>query len=395
MGNKAVVLGANYYIGLSIIRCLGEHGIKVAAVDYKKEGSYGLHSRYLSEALLAPHYKEDPEALLQFLIDYAKGQDKPPVLYPSADPYVEFVDKYLDLLSEYYLLPSIEKGLYTKVMNKESLHSLALKHGVKVPETLDVNEDDFWDQVDRTMTFPCIVKPTDSPAFVAVFRKKLFIVENKDQLKEAIEKAKEAGLEVIVQRIIPGFDDHMYTFDAHLNKDSKVTHWLTCQKHRQYPINFGASVYTEQKYVKELYDIGAPFLEAIGWKGFAEIEFKKDAETGEYYLIEINVRTTNLNSLLRKAGLNFPFILYKELTDKPLEPKAVTRDTGLVFWYAFEDILAVKGYLKTRQLSFGRVFKSYFKKKAYAIWSIRDPKPALAFLVNKLGRVFRKIFKRK
>lgn len=34
MANKAVVLGANYYIGLSTIRCLGVHGVHVAAVDY-------------------------------------------------------------------------------------------------------------------------------------------------------------------------------------------------------------------------------------------------------------------------------------------------------------------------------------------------------------------------
>lgn len=37
-------------------------------------------------------------------------------------------------------------------------------------------------------------------------------------------------------------------------------------------------------------------------KDFAEIEFKKDAVTGEFYLIEVNVRITNLNSLLYKAG---------------------------------------------------------------------------------------------
>ena len=72
--------------------------------------------------------------------------------------------------------------------------------------------------------------------------------------------------------------------------------------------------------------------------------------TGKYYLIEINARTTNLNSLLFKAGVNMPYIAYRELIGKPLEPYAVTHDTNLVFWYAYEDLLAVRGYLKTGQL---------------------------------------------
>src|SRR5699024_7123431 len=129
-----------------------------------------------------------------------------------------------------------------------------------------------------------LVKPVDTAAFTERFRRKLFKVHSEKELEEAITKSKKAGLQVIVQRIIPGFDDHMYTFDAYLNQDSKVTHWATAQKHRQYPINFGASVYTVQKYVPGLYEIGAPFLEAIKFKGFAEIEFKKDEETGDFYL---------------------------------------------------------------------------------------------------------------
>lgn len=393
MNNKAVILGANYYIGLSTIRCLGLHGIEVAAVDYSNEGTYGFYSKYCSEKLVGPHYRKDPKGLVDFLIDYAKKQTSPPVLIPCADPYVEFVDAHLDLLRKYFLIPQTEQGLYTKAMNKETLHSLAVEHGVLVPETVRVDEENFIQKVEEIVKYPCLVKPTDSPAFVSRFRKKLFKVFNREELEASIKMAQDANLEVIVQRIIPGFDDHMYTFDAYLNQDSKVTHWLTCQKFRQYPINFGASVYTGQRYVPELFEIGAQFLEAIKWKGFAEIEFKKDAETGKFYLIEINVRITNLNNLLYKAGVNMPYLTYMELTGEPQKPYAITRDTGLVFWYAYEDLLAVRDYIKTGQLTLGQVIRSYFKPKAYAIWDWLDPAPAFVFMDKMLKRVSGKIFK--
>ncbi len=391
MKNKAVILGSNYYIGLSAIRCLGIEGVHTVAVDYSEKDRYGAESKYCSEKLIAPHYKKHKEEFIEFLKEYAENQKLPPVLIPCHDSYLEVVDEYLDELGELYLIPQTRAGLYTRVMNKETLHKLALKKGVAVPETVGADEENLYEKVETRVKYPCIVKPVDSSAFVAKFRTKIFKVNNEAELRNALEKAKNADLEVIVQRIIPGFDDHMYTFDAYLNRDSKVTHWMTAQKYRQYPINFGASVYTIQKYVPELYDIGANFLENIGYKGFAEIEFKKDAETGEYYLIEINARITNFNNLIYKVGLNIPYITYMEMIGQPLEPKAVTEDTNRAFWYVYEDILAVRDYIRTGQLTLGEILRSLLRPKAYAIWSLSDPKPALEFFKMTVRNVLRKI----
>jgi predicted ATP-grasp superfamily ATP-dependent carboligase len=219
----------------------------------------------------------------------------------------------------------------------------------------------------------------------------MFKVHNTDELNAAINKAKAHDLEVFVQRIIPGFDDHMYTFDCYLNQSSKVTHYMTCNKNRQYPINFGASVYTKQVHVPKLFEIGAPFLEAVGFKGFAEIEFKKDEQTGKYYLIEINVRTTNLNILLEKVGLNFPYIAYQELIGQPVPNKNIEISTNRTFVYAFEDVLAIKGYVQSKQLSIASVFLSLFRRKAYAIWAFDDTKPYFSYMGALFGKVFDKL----
>ncbi|MEN2767118.1 carboxylate--amine ligase [Ornithinibacillus xuwenensis] len=388
MNHKAVILGNNYYIGLSTIRSLGAEGVHTVAVDYSEEDRYGAASKYCSESLLVPHYKTDTEGFINALIDYAKKQADKPVLIPCHDTYLEVIDAHLNKIKEYYLIPQTEQGLATRVMNKDTLHALATEHGVRVPETVRIHEPNFHDRVENEIKYPCLVKPFDSPSFVATFRKKIFKVHNREELDEALAMAKDADLEVFVQRIIPGFDDHMYTFDAYLNQESKITHWTTCQKLRQYPINFGASVYTIQKFTPELFDIGSKFLEGIGYKGFAEIEFKKDEETGEFYLIEINARITNFNHLLYKVGLNFPYITYREMIGAPLEPKSVTETTNRAFWYGYEDALAVKDYIKSGQLKTSEVVKSLFRPKAYAIWSISDPKPAVAFMKTRLGKLF-------
>lgn len=394
MKNKAVILGSNYYIGLSIIRSLGKEGIYTVAFDYSSEGSYGAKSKYLGEQIICPHYDKEAEKLVEFLIDYAKEEEYKPVLYPTADPYAEFIDDNLERLKEHYHIWMTEPGLWTKIMDKQGIFELAIEHGMPVPETLKPADDDFIEQVERKLGFPCIIKPADSTAFVDKFKKKLFECHDMEELIERLSQVEEAGLEVVVQRIIPGFDDHMYTFDAYMDQDSEVTHWTTCQKHRQFPINYGASAYTEQRDVPELYDMSADFFRDIGYKGFGEIEYKKDSETGKYYMIEINARTTNFDALLTKIGINFPYVAYRDIIGDPLPKMDDALDTGVYFRYFQEDFLAIREYIRTGQLERGEIIRSLaFKKKAPAIWSWDDPKPGLSYSRDIFKKAVDRIFR--
>lgn len=390
-GHKAVVLGCNYYIGLSIIRCLGQEGIHVTGVHYQEEGAYAFKSKYLAEKLIAPHHEKEAEQFKDFLIDFAKKQEKKPVLYPTADPFVLLIDKYFDELTQYYLINQTQQGFWSDIIDKDKLYLLAEQHNVLTPKSFSTDDADLIGKVESQLGYPCIIKPFDSSTFVSTFRRKLFKINNREELIEKLKAVKDENIEVAVQQLIQGFDDHMYTFDAYLNQEAKVTHWVTAQKQRQYPINFGASVYIKQRYVPELVEIGKPFLEAIGYKGFAEIEFKKDAETGKYYLIEINARTTNFNQMLAEVGFNMPLLAYKELTGQPIGQKVLKDTTDYGFHYMYEDLHASRAYIKSKQLSLKQIMKTYTDKRVGAIWNPKDPKPGFAYVGIILNKVKKKV----
>ena len=390
--NKAVVLGTNYYVGLSIIRCLGRNGVPVVAVDYSEESRYGAKSKYLSEKHLAPHYKQDPKGLLDFLIDYGKKQDLKPVLYPGADPYVEFIDTYFDELKEFYLFPMDRKGFWTEVMDKYRMSLLAQKYGVKVPETINSKDENLIERVREEIKYPCIIKPMDSASFVKAYRRKVFIIKTEEELIEKVDMIHKDNHGIVIQRIIPGPEENCYCYDAYLNQDSKVTHYTSAYKIRQWPNNFGASTYAKQKWIPELHDICKPFLESIKFKGFAEIELKRDENTGEIYLIEVNVRTINFNEMLAKCGLNFPYIAYLEMTDKIPENKSVETETGYVFHYMYEDIFALRGYLKSKQMGPRKILKDFTLKRVHSTWSWDDPMPGLYFVSTIAGKVLGRTF---
>lgn len=384
---KALVLGGNYYIGLSAIRCLGRKGVWTAASDYDKKRAFAFRSRYCREQLLLPHYNMEDE-FIAALVEYGQHQDYKPLLIPTADAYAAVLDRCCDQLKEHFLLPNPRPRFFEEIMDKERLHALAIRHQVAVPESLPPDEAG---RVEKELGFPCLVKPLNSPEFVKAFRVKMFVASNRRELDQALEQCSRLGIEVLIQRIIPGFDDCMHTYDAYVDQQGQVTHWLTCRKQRQYPINYGASVYTRQEYIPRLHAIGEPFLEAIGYRGFAEIEFKYDRERDRYYLIEINVRLSNLNVLLERAGLNFPWILYRDLTGSPLPPQAVTRNTGLHFWFAREDVFALRDYIRAGQLGLGSALGSLFRRIVPAIWEWRDPVPSLAYAGLMLRRLWNKL----
>lgn len=136
-------------------------------------------------------------------------------------------------------------------------------------------------------------------------------------------------------------------------------------------------------------------LEGIKFKGFSEIELKRDMNTGEIYLIEVNVRTINFNEMLAKSGLNFPLIAYLEMTDKIPENKSVETETGYVFHYMYEDLFAVREYLRTGQMSLGKIIGDNTTKKVHSTWSWDDPMPGIYFVGTIIGKIFRRALGKK
>lgn len=386
--HKAVVLGTNYYIGLGVVRALGMSGVSVTTVDYE-QSHYGV-SKYVRERLIAPHYKEEEEACVQFLIDYAKKQSHKPVLFPTADLYVEFMEDHFDVLKEYYLWPNDQKGLYRSLMDKAALLNFTEKYNIKTPEILPMDTKDLYRRVTEEFGYPCIIKPKDSMPFVNAYRAKVFRIHNERELKEKMEMIRRDGHEVFVQRIIKGPEENCYSFDVYMDRHGKAISYMTTCKIRQWPINFGASTYAKQKYIPELYNICMPLFEGIGYRGFAEVELKRDEETGDIYLIEVNVRFVNFVWLQYSMGMNTPLYYFLDSIGEDVEGPKITEDREVYWKYKYEDIPAIAAYLKTGQMTLGKIIKDYRFQKVSSTWCVKDPGPGWSFFKWAIGH---KLFK--
>ncbi|NLA27904.1 MAG: hypothetical protein GX878_10980 [Firmicutes bacterium] len=381
MTSPAVLLGADL-ITLGAYRTLGRHGIKVYALSSNFTGAYALSSRYIFKKILIPDVKENEEALADFLIEFGKQFSKPPVLMASSDSYAIMISRYAEHLAKYFLFPDNPPGLLEAVINKKSLYSMAMDKGLSMPKTLFPGDGEGCMPAPTTgMNYPCIVKPSISEDFVKIFRQKCLVVNNAEELEEALKQVNKMDLEVMVQEIIPGFDDQMYMFDVYIDSTGRATHTFLAQKLRQFPINFGSSTLAHHCHDRQITDLGLEFFYKLGYRGFGEIEFKKDPRDNHIYMIEINARLSRTNALLDAAGTEFAYIIYRDLLNQPLPEVHFHEEKPWAFYFFYEDIFAVSAYRKSGQLAWKEILRPWFShRKAHAIWAGDDIGPFFSFV---------------
>jgi len=393
-----VILGANFYTALGAIRTLGRRGIPVYALDYHFPTAYALSSRYVTRKILCPNINTEESELADFLIDLGKEFPAKPVLMATADNYALLISRYAEQLADYYIFPDNKAGLLEKIIDKKGLAQLALEHDLRIPQTYIVDQNSDLSEISRDIQYPCIIKPALSHKFVKIFRQKCLLAENKTGLLSALETARVSELEVMVQEIIPGFDDRMYVFDVYVDRQGRATHTFSAQKLRQFPINFGSSTLTHHLYDQELIELGLDYIKRLGYRGYSEIEFKKHPSTKEFYMIEINARLSTLNVLFDKCGIEFVFIMYKDLIGEPLPDFHLKEEKPWAFWHAYEDTISIAAYLKKKQLTIGQIAKPWLShRKAHAIWAADDITPLFSFTRLILGKAtgkLRRILKR-
>jgi predicted ATP-grasp superfamily ATP-dependent carboligase len=164
---------------------------------------------------------------------------------------------------------------------------------------------------------------------------------------------------------------------------------MTKQKLRQFPLEVGSGSAMVSVFEPEVADLSRDLLRSFGYRGLANIEFKRDARDGIYRLIEVNPRSSNANQLAVSAGVDFPFLVYRYLTrpDEPEAPSAGFR-VGVTWVHEDLDLQAFLALRKTGELTLAEWVGSLRGPRSWAVFSLRDPAPFLFQVSTHLaGRV--------
>jgi len=259
--------------------------------------------------------------------------------------------------------------------NKWNTYCLAEKLGIAIPRTWCPRSVQELDGIEAE--FPLGVKPAVKEDFFYATKAKAWRANNRQELRSLFECASRhvAGNEVLIQEIIPGDGNHQLSSCVFF-KDGVALGSMEAKRRRQHPPEFGrAATFVETVDCRELMEPTLRFLRAMNYYGLAEIEYKRDPRDGHYKLLDVNARTWGFHSLGPAAGVDFPYLLFKDQIGEPVE---VCRGRPGVGWIRMiTDIPTSLREIVAGRLSLRSYLKSLKDFSTESVFSGEDLMPTL------------------
>jgi D-aspartate ligase len=368
----AIVLQASGPNSLGIIRSLARAGVRVIACDHDRR-ALGLLSRYAAPSLMADPLAE-PERFLADLTALAREQGGG-VLFATHDEAVAAIGPHEAEIDAVLRRPWSPWERMSALIDKGHQHETARRIGFPVPATVTPEGDGDVVALARDLRFPVILKPRYSPEFRRRFRAQVLEAADPEELRRQWDLAAEYRPQV--SEVIPGGDDQLWTLGSYRDAEGRPLGSFTGRKLRQWPPRFGTARAAESHWDPDYAARGHALLDALGFHGISQVETKRDRRDGRDYLIEVNPRSWLWIGLATNAGVNLPYLAWRDAVGQPLALPPGHR--GNLRW-----ILATKHLTGSlREIRRGewsaRPFAATLRPPVVdGVLDLRDPRPALA-----------------
>ncbi len=318
-GLPAAVIDVGWVNGLAAIRSLGRAGIRVLAVDHRPS-ALGFRSRY-AEPFLCADSHADPTRFVASI--RALGEV---VVFPTHDGQLNLIAQHLGDLQ--VLAPFPAWGILEQVQSKRAQLDHALAAAVDVPQTHYPRTAAEARTAAEEIGLPVLVKPEHPVGFKQRFRRQAFRCETLDEVEDGYTRAAEFG--AMVQELIPGGDDTLYTVGSYVARDGRPLGVFSGRKLRQTPPGIGTCRVGEAVWVQDAVDAALRLLGAFDYFGLSQVEFKRDPRDGKFKLMEINPRLWQWHGLAAACGVDLPRIAYEDLVGET--PERVTMNGERKRW---------------------------------------------------------------
>lgn len=362
------------YQGLGIVRSLGRHRIPVYVVD--DERSIARFSRFATRALRVPDLR-DPTTAVESVLDIGRRHGLHGwVLYPTRDEIVAAFSQEREALAEVFRVPTPPWETVRTAWDKRRTYRLAEELGIPTPRTSYVTSVEELGALD--LAFPVVIKPAIKEHFIHEAKVKALRADNPAQLEDIFGRvcAVIPPDEIMLQELIPGGGERQFSYCAFF-KDGAPVATMVVRRTRQHPHDFGrSSTYVETVDLPELEGPSARFLQEIGYYGLVEMEYKLDASSGLYKLLDVNARTWGFHTVGRRAGVDFPLLLFRDQLGHPVQ--SCRAAPGIRWVRLTTDLPTGVGEILRGRLGIRRFLESVTNFETEAVFERGDLLPGLA-----------------
>ena len=377
--HPVVILGMTIG-GLAVARSLRRRGCLVWGLG-SSPWLPEMWSRCIHPVPVAPLEKgEGP--WLDFLLRFGRRAPYPPVILPCSDKHVALLANHREALEPYFRFVLPNPKLLDQLSDKRGQYLLMEKHNIPRPISFFPENDLEAQLVSQKVSYPCALKPLRSlnlPGFP-----KLWPVHSARELVAMYQKLHQLNIEVMVTELIPGGDDHIFTYCTYLDSRSQSLCHFTKQKLRQHPIRYGIGCLHVSTWRPEVAELGLHILQSIGYRGICFLELKRDGRDDCLKFVELNMRMGLGLEIAISSGVDIPWISYQDAVGVTLQPVPIQMNQrdGIKLIHADWDLASAWGYWIRGELSLREWIKSLEGKRVYGYYNPNDPLPSVIATVR-------------
>ena len=378
--------------GVNLVRALGLAGIP-AVVASSDPDEPAFASRHCRARCLVPAADHEDAALSALValgnrLCAAYGR-RIPLMYGS-DEWLRLVGAHRERLRRYFLLLLSEPLVAESLIEKDRFQSLARRRSLPVPRTLP------WGAGPGTVggaAGAVLVKPRSKVEWhESPMRKRLFNDSKALIYASGADAAADPALalfheQLTFQEYVAGGDTSLWSYHGFADERGRVLASFIGRKLRTHPPLTGESAFIEIAGDAGLDALGREIAARLPLKGIFKMDFKKDATTGEWRLLEINARFNLWLYLGACNGIDLVRCAYDYLVDGT-RPKAGVQPTFARRWLSLAlDYRAFRLLHARGEITTARWLASIAaSRNVYNVFAWSDPGPWLSLWRHRVAR---------
>ena len=310
--------------------------------------AYGVESYAYGRYPMAPtkyskiiHFTTVPDmdnedTMLRILHEFAaQHKGKRLYLFGCTDDYAAMIIRRKAELTE-YIAPGPAADLYGSIQKKAEFYEVCEKFGIPYPDSkiltapvdaAELTEDKLG------FAYPIIVKPSSSVDYWKHpfdTMKKVYTAATPAEAAEIVKTIYASGYpdRMVLQKMVPGGDDHMRVLTAFSDENGKVRamclgHTMV-EEHTPHGLGNHAAIVSEDTASLPLVENIRKMLEACRYTGFSNFDIKYSGTPGDYRVFEINLRQGRTNFFVTLNGFNLAEYFVDDLVlGNPMEGDTV------------------------------------------------------------------------
>ena len=386
--HRAIVVGIDTPIGLTVVRELGQHGVQVYGLAQSRS-AVGLYSRYLEGGYIREREEERRVEQINTIARTTGAK----FLLAVSEGDILFLNRNAERLEVRLLVPDARP--MALVLNKAETYARARTIDLDVPIAHSIEDAGMIEPLLGRVEYPVILKWADPGSVRSRLRKanrpllKAEYCHTPGELRTALERYAPVGVFPMIQSFCPGVGLGHMIFMYEGRPLLRFQH----RRLHEWPPEGGVSTMCESvswEQHSELMDKSVALLRSMEWQGPAMVEYRYDPRTDRAVLMEVNGRFWGSLPLAHHAGACFAWYTYsvlglgRILEHRPYRPglrcRFMVPETRRLLRILFRP-----GSIQDRRLRFGRLAESlgyvvdFVRPRThYYVFKWSDPCPFIA-----------------